>query len=367
MTLCGKGYYIWQIPRCDEGIPSAIAARAVEADLSYVMIKIADGPNWPYNFDYDKGVDLVPPVMNALREVGLQVWGWHYVKGDNPAGEAQLAVERTLSLGLDGYVIDAEAEYKNKKKAKAAARYVADLRAGMPDVPIALSTYRYPRVHPELPYSEFLEKCDYAMPQVYFEKAHNPEEQLERSVEQYMALDHARPVIPTAPAYQAGSWRPTVDEITRFFQKAKDMGLSSANAWSWDYATRPSHIDLWQAIADFDWPPLAPKPDVSEHLIGRMNQHEPAYVAELYRDNAAHVTGARTILGRGAIAQWYNVLFTDLLPNAQFELTGRTSNGNSRRFSWTASSEKGMVLNGNDTLGILDGEIQYHYTYFTIT
>ena len=97
-----------------------------------------------------------------------------------------------------------------------------------------------------------------------------------------------------------------------------------------------------------------------------MNQHEPAYVAELYQDNAAHVTGARTVLGRGSIVQWYNVLFSDLLPNAHFELTGRTSNGNSRRFTWTASSEKGMVLNGNDTLGILNGEIQYHYTYFTI-
>ena len=164
MTLCGKGYYIWQIPRCDDGIPSAIAARAVDADLSYVMIKIADGPNWPYNYDFEKGVDLVPPVMYALREVGIQVWGWHYVKGDNPAGEAQLAIERSLSLGVDGYVIDAEAEYKKRGKARAATRYMADLRAGMPDMPIALSTYRYPKTHSEIPYSEFLEKCDYAMP-----------------------------------------------------------------------------------------------------------------------------------------------------------------------------------------------------------
>ena len=148
MTLCGKGYYIWQIPRCDDGIPSAIAARAVDAGLSYVMIKIADGPNWPYNYDFERGVDLIPPVMNALREVGIQVWGWHYVKGDNPAGEAQIAIERSLSLGVDGYVIDAEAEYKKRGKARAAARYMADLRAGMPDMPIALSTYHFLSISP---------------------------------------------------------------------------------------------------------------------------------------------------------------------------------------------------------------------------
>ena len=366
MTLYGKGYFIWQIPRCDGGVPSAIAARAVDADLSYVMIKIADGPNWPYNYDFEKELDLVPPVLNALREAGLQVWGWHYVKGDNPIGEAQLAVERSLSLGVDGYVIDAEAEYQKSGKARAARLFMETLRAGMPDMPVALSTYRYPKLHSQLPFSEFLEKSDYAMPQVYFEKAHNPEEQLERSTEQYMALEHARPVIPTAPTYSAGSWRPTADEITRFFQKVKDMGLSSANAWSWDYATRSSYLDLWQAVADFDWPPLAPVKDISEHLVDRLNQHEPVYVAELYRGNAAHVTGARTILGRGSIAQWYKVLFTDLLPNAHFELTGKTSNGNSRRFTWTANSDNGTVLNGNDTLGILKGKIQYHYTYFTI-
>lgn len=367
MTLYGKGFFIWQIPRCDNGVPSAIAARAVDAGLSHVLIKIADGSDWPYNYDFEADVDLVPPVMHALREVGIQVWGWHYVRGDNPQREAQLAVERTLTLGLDGYVIDAEAQYKTGNKAAAARRFMQDLRAGIPNLPVALSSYRFPKVHPGLPFSEFLDKCDYAMPQVYFEQAHNPEQQLERCVEQYMALQPARPVIPTAPTYSAGGWCPSPDEITRFLQRAKDMGLTAVNAWSWEYASRSAHLDLWQAMADFDWPPMAPVPDISERLIGRLNQHNPAHVAELYHDNAAHVTGARTVVSRGAISEWYNILFTQLLPNAQFELTGRGGNGNSRRFTWTAESDNGCVLNGNDTLGLLNGMIQYHYTYFTIT
>lgn len=366
MTLMGKGYYMWQIPRCDGGVPSRIAARAADARLSHVLIKIADGSTWPYNYDFDQGIDLVPPVRDALRERGVEVWGWHYVRGDDPIGEARLAIKRTQELRMDGYVIDAEAQYKDRAKTNAARRFMQELRAGLPKLPIALSSYRYPQVHPDLPYSAFLEGCDYAMPQVYFEGSHNAEQQLQRSVEQYLSLSPARPVIPTAPTYSRGSWRPSPEEITRFFNKAQELGLSAANAWSWDYATRPEHLDLWQAVADVDWDGEPPVADIAEQLVGRWNQRSPDHVVKLYAQRAAHVTGARTVIGRAPIREWYQILFTQLLPNASFRLTGRSGGGNSRRFTWAAESANGIVFDGNDTLGILNDKIQYHYTYFTI-
>ena len=42
MTLQGKGFMIWQVPNCEGGDPNAIAAVAMEANLSHVLIKIAD-------------------------------------------------------------------------------------------------------------------------------------------------------------------------------------------------------------------------------------------------------------------------------------------------------------------------------------
>lgn len=366
MTLYGKGFYVWQIPRCEAGVPGAIAARAAAAGLSHVLIKIADGATWAYNYDYATKTDLVPPVLQALREVGIQVWGWHYVRGDDPVGEARLAVQRSRALGVDGYVVDAEAEYKRPGKRTAAQRFMQELRAGLPQLPIALSSYRFPSTHPSLPFSEFLERCDYAMPQVYFELAHNPEEQLERSVSQYMALRPARPVIPTGPAYGRGTWRPTQDELVRFMSRAKAMGLTGVNMWSWEYATKVQYADLWEAVAHFDWPASAPVADMPERLVGRWNQHDPALVAGLYLDSAAHVTGARTVVGREPIQQWYGVLMNQLLPGAQFQMTGKSGSGPSRQFTWIAQSDHGVVMDGNDTLGLRDGRIQYHYTYFTI-
>ncbi len=106
MTLLGKGYYIWQIWNCEGGDPVAIASKAKSAGLSHVLVKIADGILL-YNVDKNSKQDLVPPLIEACRREGIQVWGWHYIRGNNPVGEARIAVQRSLALGVDGYVIGA--------------------------------------------------------------------------------------------------------------------------------------------------------------------------------------------------------------------------------------------------------------------
>jgi hypothetical protein len=241
-----------------------------------------------------------------------------------------------------------------------------ELRAGLPRTPIAFSSYRFPLQHPRIPFETFLEKCDYAMPQVYFEQAHNPETQIQRCVDQYMSYKNARPIISTGPAYSNEGWTPTAGEITRFMLKVKELGQPAVNFWSFDYVLSSSMVEIWDAIAAFDWPFQPPAADIVEQFIGRLNQGNVEYVTGLYHANAAHVTGARAVVGKESVAQWYNVFFSHLLPNATFELTGKSGTGNSRHFTWTASSDNGDVIDGNDTLGVRDGLIQYHYTYFTI-
>ncbi|MEP7357991.1 MAG: hypothetical protein ABI847_12165, partial [Anaerolineales bacterium] len=163
--LTGKGWFIWQVSRCERGIPAAIADKAAAAGLSHVLLKVAERT---YAFGIDRtGRDLVAPVAAALRERGLQVWGWHYVYGDKPVDEAERAVQRARELALDGYVVDAEGHYTAPGKAEAAQQFMAHLRAGLPrNTPVALSSYRYPSVHRELPWKEFLASSDLVMPQV---------------------------------------------------------------------------------------------------------------------------------------------------------------------------------------------------------
>ena len=83
MTLEGKGYFIWRIKNCEGGDVNAIADMAVEAQFTHVLVKVADGPGI-YNINPKTGQDLVPPLVESLRERDIHVWGWQYVYGYDP-------------------------------------------------------------------------------------------------------------------------------------------------------------------------------------------------------------------------------------------------------------------------------------------
>lgn len=364
MTLEGKGFYIWQIRRCEGGDANAIADEAELAGLTHCLIKIADGTN-PYNIDSNTGSDLVPPVSSALTSRGIQVWGWHYVYGYDPLGEADIAIQRIQTLGLDGYAVDVEAPYKQPGRDEAARQFLGRLRASLPTFPMALSSYRYPTYHPQIPWVEFLEKVDINMPQVYWVESHNPGEQLIRSLREFEALTPFRPIIPTGSAYIQGDWSPTLNDINEFLQTAIDLNMSAANFWEWGH-TRIYAPELWDAVAAFVWPSEPPQPDILDLYMDALNASDVDQLVALYHDNAVHVTADRTLQGLQAIRGWYENFFSDILPGATFTKIDSSSAAGSRTLSWTASSSAGEVNNGNDSFGLVAGKIIYHYTFFTV-
>ena len=65
----GKGFFIWRILNCEGGDVEAIASKAEQAQLTHVLIKIAD-TRYPFGFDRNNN-DLLPPITNALKERGI--------------------------------------------------------------------------------------------------------------------------------------------------------------------------------------------------------------------------------------------------------------------------------------------------------
>ncbi|MBN1666426.1 MAG: nuclear transport factor 2 family protein [Anaerolineales bacterium] len=373
MGLKGKGFFIWKIAECEGGDPKKIAQVAQQAGLTHILIKIANGI-YAYNYDWDRLIDLCPPVVAALKERGIQVWGWHYVYGASPAQEAAIAIRRVKELELDGYVIDAEHHYKAQANNKAAAKtFMRDLRAGLgANIPVALSSYRFPAYHRELPWNEFLEKCDINMPQVYWMQAHNAGQQVTaclRAFETASFIQHQRPIIPTGAAFTEHGWTPTASDVLEFLETTRQLNLPAANFWEWSSARNVIDINIWNTIKEFAWDSEGPSPlpdDITKRYIDALNSGDVERVVSLYTPSAVHVTSSRTVNGATAIRSWYNTMLNRLFPSGIFSLTGYSGSGASRHFTWTVISPQGRVLNGNDTLGLVGDRIVYHFSLFTI-
>jgi hypothetical protein len=366
MTLEGKGFFTWKIPNCEHGDAKQIAQQAKTAGLTHLVIKIADG-TVIYNGTWGDPIDYTTPVVNALRAEGIKVWGWHYIYGDNPTGEANVAIARIRQYNVDGYVIDVEKEYKASGKAAAAKKFMTQVRAACPNLTIALSSYRFPSLHPQVPWKEFLEQCDLNMPQVYWMKAHNPGEQLARCVKEFQSKEPSLPVVPTGAAFREFGWKSTDAEVLEFCHKAKELNLSAVNFWEWSDARSGNLPGVWETIQNYKWTEKDDAKDICVSLTESMNEHDIENIIKLYSLPAIHISASRSTQGLDNLRSWYNQLFNEILPNSKFRLGSFTGKGSSRHFTWTASSAKGFVRDGHDTLGLSHGKINYHYSFFTVT
>ncbi len=363
MTLRGKGMFIWKIRRCEGGDPEAIARVAAAAGLTHVLVKIADGI---YNYNVVNGRDLVPPLVQALRRRGIQVWGWHYVYGNDPVGEANRAIQRARQLQLDGYVINAEGHYKGKYEQ---ARIFVQRIKGKMGMPIGLSSYRYPSYHPTFPWREFMPHMDYVMPQVYWLLAHNPGRQLRASLYELRKYNASAIYVPTGSMYPAYGWRPTASDIREFMQTAIDLGLPAANFYEW-YQARTYLLDLWNVLADFAWPgapspapPPPPPKDVVDRLLDGWNARDFNAILDLYHDNAVLVTASKVYTGKAALRRWYEGWLNSAVSGATFALLDKERNEQRYWFRWQARFPDGRKVRGEDTLNLRGQRIGYHYTY----
>lgn len=278
MIPIGKGMFIWKLGTCAGGDPIRLANMAQEIDLDWICIKAADGT---VNFNQGAGPEwaqpnLLPAAISALQAAGIRVWLWQYIYGANylrqsiAAQEAEKAVENIRSWTPDGWIVDPEKEYKRSGSAAWADQYMTVLRSSCPNVPIGLCSYRFPSLHPELPWQSFLRRCNFHAPQVYWVGAHNAGDQLGRSVRELKALADL-PVVPVGAAYSepAYNWLPTVADVNEFDRVAHALNLPGETWWEWGENGRGAEYmpEIWEAIKAHDWgDPVLPPQDWDHSL-----------------------------------------------------------------------------------------------------
>jgi hypothetical protein len=216
--------WIWDVAKSDGGKIANIVRRCQQVGLGHVLIKTNDGIR-----DYN---GTLKPLVSALKAAGVHVWAWQYTYGRAPQDEAVAFARRALTLSVNGVCVDAETEYASHPGA--AVAYMEQLRSQVGPLPIALSSFYLPSDQPRFPWQQFLTKCDFAMPQVYW-YMRDPASVLQDSWREYSQYINSRKIIPTGAAFSAGTGDAT--NIREFLAAAAQLGAGMVNFWSWQSAT----------------------------------------------------------------------------------------------------------------------------------
>lgn len=273
----GKGAMVWKLRLWQGGDPAKQVAQCRDLGLGWVSLKIVDDSTerWesPVYHPNNQNADLLPATIAALRAANIAVHGWGYTYGrskDSPytawgASEAAKTVTLCRKHGITEFDVDAEGEYERtfvNMKSEAAA-YMKALRAGLPTGRFALCSYRYPNLHGNFPWAEFLADTQVHMPQVYFLEATAMDAgayQLRASYSQLQALKRL-PFVPIAPTYEHTNktglkWRATKVQLLGLFEQAKTLGCEGVGVWALELAT-DTQLD---ALREFKWDTTPPPP-----------------------------------------------------------------------------------------------------------
>jgi hypothetical protein len=297
----GKGVFLWQLKNCAGGNMVELARRLNDLGFSWVAAKAADG-FLVMNESY------LPGLVDALKAYNIKVWGWQYVYGARtdtgapmPEREFAAAKQQMDKYHFEGWIVDAEGEYKRPGSSAWAEVYMGSLRNAFPDLPIALCSYRFPVVHKEFPWSTFLKYATLHMPQVYWIKATNPDVQLSTSYTQLQSLKQL-PFVPVGSAFEESGWRPTVGQLDLFDDKAHKMNLPGVAWWAWDDNGLEKFPEFAEAIGSHEW--LSPL----DALAKRVAQLEDKLEAQRMSIEALKIVDEAIRQGINLLAERLNIL-----------------------------------------------------------
>ena len=229
-------------------------------------------------------------------------------------------------------------------------------------MPLALSSYRYPSYHRQLPWVNFLDRCDYNMPQVYWIKSHNnAAEQLQRSVNEFKQMRPFRPIIPTGPTFKEHGWVPYEHEIHDFMQAAKKLDLPAVNFWYWE-GCRRDLPEFWNLVRDADYTTPPRVNTLPERYVDALNKKDLETIVNMYIKNSVLIRADTAMQGREAIHSWIASQL-ESYKDGKFNLIDQSESGSVFSFRWEGNRSDGSPVEGRDTLGVKEGKILYHYAF----
>jgi hypothetical protein len=198
-----------------------------------------------------------PAIIQQFKSHGIQVYGWGYHYG-TPDIQAQVAaVQQALDCGLDGYIVDLEAEVEQASTHPHVAALLTALRPLIAPGTLGYTSFGHPGFHPGAPWKLLDELCDLALPQIYFEKfSFRPtnEEEVQECLSAHQQTGLSKPLLPIWSS-ETDAVRPvSTRELQHYLHRFPGSSIwrlphrgEQSEAWHVTYDERP-RVTVFSAV-----------------------------------------------------------------------------------------------------------------------
>jgi hypothetical protein len=245
----GKGMWIYEPAKTENGNAAAIVARAKATGLTHLWVRM--GSSWD-GFNVAPFLDRLLP---AAHGAGIKVIGWDFPRldpVDTDVNRATAMIRYTTPTGdrVDAFSPDIESPAEGTHLTpEAARRYGLALRAAAgANYPLIVTVPRPAKERPQYPYADIVAGYDAIAPMIYW-LDRQPDTDVAGALAALSKFD--KPVYPVGQAYDGSpeggrKGVPPPEELFRFMRSAESHGAAGVSFWSWQAANQPA----WNAIHD---------------------------------------------------------------------------------------------------------------------
>jgi hypothetical protein len=193
-SLPKNGVWIWQLDKIRQDYLDTLAALQCQV----VYLKVFDdlrGPSFWAN-------QCTSQLISRFNRKGIQVigWGYHFDRHSSVDADASAReVAKAMACGLEGYVVDLEAEVENSATHENVGALLDALRGAVGSKLLGYTSFGHAGFHPGVPWTLLDQKCDAAFPQIYFEKwtfGASDEARVQACINAYRDAGLTKPMLP---------------------------------------------------------------------------------------------------------------------------------------------------------------------------
>jgi hypothetical protein len=191
-----------------------------------------------------------PEIIKQFNQRGIEVYGWGYHYGTSDIKVQIDAVRQAMDCGLNGYVLDLEKEVEDVRTHDHVKVLLQGLRPYIEAETLGYTSFGNPRYHPNIPWGLLNDLCDFAMPQMYFEKWTSDPDQYEESIKDaFKSHDEfglKKPILPIWGSESDTRNPTTVEVLQRYLDLYRGSSIwrlpnagERGEAWNLNYGSQP--------------------------------------------------------------------------------------------------------------------------------